>query len=163
MPQRLTLFSGVSLHHKGLAHSPLRDSSRRKQPLQAWGMHPQPNWRLPRTTQYCQTTSSKFIKYTNQGLGFQGNPRHKPLEQMRGESKSLWWGCRSRHPPSIPQRSTTLGRWGRRSCKLGGSNNGGFSCLARAALEEEGGINTLPPIWPLADSTAPAKARLNTS
>jgi hypothetical protein len=29
------------------------------------------------------------IKYTNQGLGIQGNPRHKSLKQMRGESKSL--------------------------------------------------------------------------
>jgi hypothetical protein len=46
-------------------------------------------WKLPRTTQCYQTTSRQFIKYTNQGLGFQGIPRHKSLKQMRGENESL--------------------------------------------------------------------------
>jgi hypothetical protein len=45
------------------------------------------------------------IKYTNQGLGIQGNLRHKSLKQIRGESKSLRWECRSRPSPSILQRS----------------------------------------------------------
>jgi hypothetical protein len=46
LPQRLALIFGASFHHKGLAHFPLRDSSRRNRPLQSCGTHPQPNWRL---------------------------------------------------------------------------------------------------------------------
>jgi hypothetical protein len=115
-------------------------SSRQNGLLQAWGTHPQLNWMLPRITQYCQTTSSKLIKYINQGLGFQGISRHKSLKQTRGQMKLLRWRCRSRPPPLIPQRSTTLVGWGRISCKLGGSNNGAFHGQLEHPLRKKEGV-----------------------
>ena len=48
------------------------------------GTHPQPNWRLPSTTQCCQQQVAMY-QYTKQGLGTQGNPRHKgPQANERG-------------------------------------------------------------------------------
>jgi hypothetical protein len=43
----------------------------------------------PKDNRLLSNNKYQDIKYTNQGIGIQGNPRHKSLKQMRGESKSL--------------------------------------------------------------------------
>jgi hypothetical protein len=92
-------------------------------------------------------SSNKYqdIKYTKQGLGIQGNPRHKSLKQMRGESKSLWWGCRSRPPSSILQRSRALVGWGGRSCSLVAPTMVGVLVQLEQALRRKKGV-FIPPV-----------------
>jgi len=97
------------------------------------------------------TTTSSNISIHKQGLGTQGTKTQRPLKQMRGEIKSLRWGCRSRPSPSILQRSRALDGWGRRSTSFGELNNGVllFSWLAACWRRRGGGIYTPPKIWPL--------------
>jgi hypothetical protein len=102
----------------------------------------------PKNNTMLSNNKYQDIKYTKQGLWVQGNPRHKSLKQMRGESKSLQWGCRSRPPPLILQRSRALVGWGGRSYDFCGSNNGVIQAWDEQLLEEEGGgIYTPPKIW----------------
>ena len=71
-----------------------------------------------------QSTSIKISITQIKVKGHKGTQDQRALKQMRGEIKSLWWGCRSRPSPSILQRSRALVGWGRRSCDFGGSKRG---------------------------------------
>jgi hypothetical protein len=157
MPQRLILFSGASFHYKGLAHFPLRDSSRRNRPLQSWDTYPQPHWRLPSTTQCYRTTSSKISNTQIKVLGHKETQDTRALKQMRGKSKSLRWGCRSRPPPLILQRLRALVGWGGSSCEFGGSKMVFFKLGMNSSLgKKEGGIYT--PLPRKSDRWLPGKS-----
>ena len=130
----LSLFS-VNLATKGLVHLHYRFLKGGTETLIASLRHtPTTELGAPKTPQYVTMTKTILVS-RHKLLGFpKKHKEQRDLKWMRGKWRSGRWRCRSASSPSIPQRSRTLGGWGRRSWAFWWLDNGVFFYSGRASL-----------------------------